>query len=408
VLIGDSLAEGLAPELARLAVGPPMVAFHSDAVKGSTIRQWLGGTAVRDAVREGDTNAIVILGTNDMAMDPKVADPATEGSRAEKLIRGLRQQGVAAVAWVAPPAMAFDKPAFREALAASCEAEAARLFDTPATGIDLERAPDKIHLTPAGYRAWAEAIAAWLPLRGLPPAAKPEKAATVPDTIVVEGMGRMPLEEYVARVVTGENGRAREPHALAALAMAARTYAVYLMRHGGWGTDAKPMLNSTRQQVVAPVQIPRAVAATSATRGGLILYRHKPILACHNAGAIWRPGALTGEDGKDDTRTEKNITYNRSLTGRDVRPTPIAQASVEGNRGCLSQNGSVALAARGMTWPEILRYFYGDDVEFTIPEPAGRRREEPGRPPEGGDGAAIVLALGGLYAAYRLTRGGGP
>jgi hypothetical protein len=45
--------------------------------------------------------------------------------------------------------------------------------------------------------------------------------------------------------------------------------------------------------------------------------------------------------------TERNITYNRALQGRSVRPTPIARASIEGNRGCFSQNGSVALAARG-------------------------------------------------------------
>ena len=86
-----------------------------------------------------------------------------------------------------------------------------------------------------------------------------------------------------------------------------------------------------------------------------------------------------------------------------MRPTPIAKP-IEGNRGCLSQNGSVVLAARGMTWPEILRYFYGDDVEFTIPESARRAPRRPSES-EGSDGAGVVLALGGLYAAYRLFRG---
>jgi hypothetical protein len=42
------------------------------------------------------------------------------------------------------------------------------------------------------------------------------------------------------------------------------------------------------------------------------------------------------------------------------------------NRGTLSQNGADALAARGWTWPRILRFFYGEDLEFTLAEPADR------------------------------------
>jgi hypothetical protein len=157
------------------------------------------------------------------------------------------------------------------------------------------------------------------------------------------------------------------------MAMAARTYAMWMMQNKGLGTDAKPMPNSTKYQIVAATPTRLAAAAAEATRGGLITHRHQPILACHNAGAIWLLGALTGAGGKDPTGTERNITYNRGLAGKAVKPTPIARASEPGNRGCLSQYGADELARRGAMWPGILRYFYGRDAEFTIPEPASRR-----------------------------------
>ena len=89
------------------------------------------------------------------------------------------------------------------------------------------------------------------------------KLPTVPDTIVVEDMGVLPFEEYVARVVTGELGMAREPQALMALAMAARSYAVWIMANEGLGTTAKPMPNSPKKQVVAGL----ALAALSRILG---------------------------------------------------------------------------------------------------------------------------------------------
>jgi hypothetical protein len=244
--------------------------------------------------------------------------------------------------------------------------------------------------------------------RKVPPVEPPN------DSIVVEDMGRMPLEQYVARVVTGELRESREPQALAALAMAARTYAVWMMRNKGLGTDAKPMPNSTKYQVVAGAPMALATEAANATRSGLILYKHRPILACHNAGAIWQRGALTGAGGKESTGTEKNITYNQGLTGKAVKPTRIASANVEGNRGCLSQHGADALAARGYVWPEILRYFYGRDVDFNLPEPAARRPSPGPAPtlktapkPSGSSDGDILFPLAAAVCVYAASRSPG-
>ena len=610
MLIGDSLARGLGPPLRALAIRANVL-FAWTGVDSTHVADWLGA-ALTNAIANasGPTMALVCLGTNDMRGNSAEA----AGHRAGELIDALRRNGVPTVRWIAPPPMFFDTGDFLPALQAECSGRGVRIFDSAALRPPLERAGDKIHLTPGGYKAWAEAVARWVPFEGLgeaapapppPAAAGPGKPASAPakpaprpvptggqdklpgaplppprprapgegrtpldpsetlgeramqvsieeqrdgvhedpphsnrspridqyrrgigspgenwcgfgfcyagysalqpgeilphaysgrvaeivrtgtfhpkgdgyaprlgdgaiykrggqdptkggnghigrvtvlpdaigrfedieansgdawaqrvhqldepdflgwleyplgppveppnDSIVVEDMGRMPLEQYVARVVTAELGESREPQALAALAMAARTYAVWFMRHEGLGTDAKPMPNATRYQVVAGAPMALAIEAAKATRSGLILYKHRPLLACHNAGAIWERGALTGAGGKDPTGTEKNITYNQGLTGKSVKPTRIASANVEGNRGCLSQHGADALASRGYVWPEILRYFYGRDVDFNIPEPAVRRPSpapgptpKPAAKPSGSSGGDLVFPL---------------
>jgi lysophospholipase L1-like esterase len=430
LLIGDSFAEGFGPALAELAakVGLP---FKGRGVRSTTVRHWLSGTALVNAMTGIDpTLTLVSLGANDMG----ASDAAAEGRRAGQLIDALRRNGSAAVVWIAPPLMPNDKATFRTQLAAECARRDVRVFDTPA--LSLERAPHDFHMTPKGYRTWAEAIAAWVPFAGLasgvlppdvsqrapaanerrPPAEPPAPVALedatpapaaavrVPDAIVVEGMGQLPMEEYVARVVTGEIGLTREPQALAALAVAARTYAVWMMQHEHLGSVDRPMPNSERKQVAARVALQRAADAARATRGGIILRRGRVVLASYVAGAIWPLGASHGRLGRDEKRTERFVTYNDGLVGEAVHRSPIASMTLEDNRGCLSQNGAIALAQRGFVWPEILRYFYGRDLDFTCAEPASRLgpRTPPTSPAApsaaalaaSGDESLVLLAVG--------------
>jgi hypothetical protein len=229
--------------------------------------------------------------------------------------------------------------------------------------------------------------------------AYPPKRLALPAQIVVDGFGMLPLEDYVARVVTAELGGARELQALAALAMAARSYAVWMMQHEGWGTEAKPMPATERKQVVARVATSLCTQATAATRGGLVLHGERVVLTSHVAGAIWRRGARTGEGGEDPTHTERNVTYNAGKIGDQVKPSPIA-GTIADNRGCLSQNGAVALARQGVSWPGILTFFYGSDIAFTIAPPGSGPRTSPTGPRETKSSNA-PLYLAAALAAYR-------
>src|SRR6185312_6495071 len=101
--------------------------------------------------------------------------------------------------------------------------------------------------------------------------------------------------------------------------------------------------------------------------------------------------------------------YNRDHRAKQVRPSPIAKNALAANRGCLSQNGADELSRQGYGWPEILRWFYGDDIEFSIPEPASRRsppvrpqpspKPSPKPSPEEGDSSVLPLLAGAAGAA---------
>ncbi|MEP7126320.1 MAG: SpoIID/LytB domain-containing protein [Byssovorax sp.] len=423
LLLGDSLAQGLGPPLARLAEAAG-VSLVARGIQSSTIRQWLAGSSLVDAVRQSDPSlTLVCLGTNDMG----AADAGAEGRRAGALVDTLYRTSTAAVAWIGPPSLPVDKSAFRAALAAMCSPRAVRIFDSQA--LDLARAPDRIHMTPAGYSAWATSIAAWVPFNALgsstPPAPTPKEeplGAELPthhvelrDPLVVVGLGELALDDYVARVVTGELGNSRQIEALKAQAIAARTYVQRALRDApSLGTAANPVRNGQNFQVAAARAMVLPSRAADETRGGVAFYRGRLILANYVAGAPWAPGAWQGTTSAKHP-TEKYVTYNAGRVGASVVPTRQADPRRSDNRGTLSQNGADALAARGWTWPRILRFFYGEDLEFTLPEPADsvapsstpiqsppkRSAPKPSAPRKAdSDEGSLLVALG--VAAFRL------
>lgn len=171
--------------------------------------------------------------------------------------------------------------------------------------------------------------------------------------------GWMDLEEYVARVCTQENGAAAF-EALKAQAVTARTYVLRAMRdEGPIGTPDKPIPNSQAFQAYAAVASPACSAATVQTRGLVLRWAGKLIVANYVAGArLTADGTL----GDDPTRTEKWVTYNRGRMGPQVIPTPLSRVDRSDNRGCMSQNGADWMARRGVDFAGILRFYYGDDV----------------------------------------------
>ncbi|MBK9260216.1 MAG: hypothetical protein IPM54_10315 [Polyangiaceae bacterium] len=192
------------------------------------------------------------------------------------------------------------------------------------------------------------------------PAAFVKNEVTAPEKVLTsEGWLRFE-EEYLPRVVTGENGRAH-PEALKAQAIASRTYALRAMRDDAKLGRTNPIPNSQKFQVFAKSALPQCVDAVNATRGMVAMHSGRLIIANYVAGAIWSNGA----PGADPTKTEKWVTYNDGKRGAQVSPTKLSSTSRADNRGCMSQNGADWLARNGRTFDAILRFFYGADLDIS-------------------------------------------
>lgn len=154
LLIGDSLAIGLAPHLAGMA-DEEGVPFLSSAVSGTTIRQWADREDLADILASADpTLVLVSLGTNDQYSTPR--DDFLERER-EAVARLLERLGDVKVLWIGPPDLPRDlgvPEVIQEAVGDQS------YFDS--RDCDFARTADGVHATALGYAQWAGAIWRWL------------------------------------------------------------------------------------------------------------------------------------------------------------------------------------------------------------------------------------------------------
>jgi len=212
----------------------------------------------------------------------------------------------------------------------------------------------------------------------------------------VNGTGEVAVErEYLPRVVACENGAAGY-EALKAQAIAARSYLYYRLDRTGSIADG------TRDQVFScgrePTEEHRQAVRDTAYQ--VLSHRGRQVAGFFVAGARPRHARCTG--GRDTTRTERYVTYNGERSGRAVRKTRLG-ANHPANRGAMSQNGADCLAQRGWDASQILRFYYGADVEVSrADDTACRSSDEPMIAGWGGD-RGIALASFGLALAIAMA-----
>ncbi|MBI3204484.1 MAG: SGNH/GDSL hydrolase family protein [Myxococcales bacterium] len=150
VLIGDSLAVGLARPLAaelKTAGAELKVCARVSANAGQFTEPGGFGTLGLSALLSDFTPELVLvsLGTNDTAPGSSVRDklPARFA-----LMRSRIEAAGAHVLFLGPPSLPWPREPIYQAAAG------ARLLVAPA----VEQAPDHIHPTPAGSAAWAKHI----------------------------------------------------------------------------------------------------------------------------------------------------------------------------------------------------------------------------------------------------------
>lgn len=209
-------------------------------------------------------------------------------------------------------------------------------------------------------------------------------------TINVTGSGNVDTEsDYVPNVVKCENGLASF-EALKAQAVAARTFAYYKMDLQGFISDG------TGDQVYSCAGSAGSIhhQAAQATEGEILWVRDNIgsqndvlIASFYVAGAIPdanqvfdidAPGVIVGPGDPDPTGTEHFVTYTyaNGLTGGFNRGSTLGFRGTTTNpnwpnRGASSQNGADFLSDNSVSYLDILKYYYGADIQLRTATTAG-------------------------------------
>ena len=158
LLIGDSLAVGLAAPLGELARDKGVSYAHLGKV-GSTVREWATDTPLNRELRarlaERPTVTLVSLGTNDEYLSRAAAD--AELPLLDNLL-ALIGGSSADYGWIGPPRLPRAGNGFAGAIQA--KVNPGRYFHSEE--LQIPRAGDQLHPTVRGYCGWAGQIWLWL------------------------------------------------------------------------------------------------------------------------------------------------------------------------------------------------------------------------------------------------------
>lgn len=201
--------------------------------------------------------------------------------------------------------------------------------------------------------------------------------------------------QYLPHVVNCENGGAGF-EALKSQAVAARSYLYYKLNEYGSIGDSQ----SDQVYTCGREPGPQHYAAVEATSGEVLTYQDAVIAAFYVAGAIPSPPLCIGVDGDSDQyNTERYVTYNEGRSGDQVEQSTIGWVDPANiyNRGCQSQNGASCLADLGITYRQILSFYYGEDITIErtegpciLPEELGGHMA--GAEMVGAETAGVVMA----------------
>jgi MYXO-CTERM domain-containing protein len=176
--------------------------------------------------------------------------------------------------------------------------------------------------------------------------------------------------DYLPRIVYCENGGA-DFEALKAQAIAARSVAYYEAALDGSICDSQSCQHASCEGSAAatlaavPDDVFRAVEETS---GMYLMHDGTLTYGFYVAGSDDFQGAsCVGLSG--DAATEKWVTYNDGRSGTEVEQTALGtrfdpdDREYGQNRGCMSQWGARCLEEEGFDAIDILRFYYGEDIE---------------------------------------------
>lgn len=159
LLVGDSLAVGLAPVLGQLAKDNGVV-FDSAAKTGSRIAEWAPGGSLNASLQQKlaarPKVVLISLGTNDEALSQQAA--AAEVPKLDALIALVKASG-AELGWIGPP---FPLPFAANGITTVIRSKVPASHYFASENFTIPRAGDRLHPTVKGYAGWAGQIWPWL------------------------------------------------------------------------------------------------------------------------------------------------------------------------------------------------------------------------------------------------------
>lgn len=171
LLVGDSLAVGMAPYFGALAKEAG-VEFKSLATVSTRIDQWASSAELAKLLTSFQPDMVLIsLGTNDSYMTGGASTVEKQRAALEKLYALLTQwprssgtgRGPEHVVWIGPPTLPKPNPAMTGMIQdAAGNALSPRFHYFHSDRLSLPRGPDGLHPTARGYAGWAGAIWHWL------------------------------------------------------------------------------------------------------------------------------------------------------------------------------------------------------------------------------------------------------
>ncbi len=171
LLIGDSLAVGMAPLFASMSKEAG-VDFKAMATVGTRIDQWASNTDLKKLLETFQPELVLVsLGTNDSFMQG-AGIVAKQQAQLEKLLTLLTTWprskdyglGPEHIVWIGPPTLPNPpNPGISKMIQDSAgSALAPRYYYFHSERLTLPRGPDNLHPTVRGYAGWAGAIWHWL------------------------------------------------------------------------------------------------------------------------------------------------------------------------------------------------------------------------------------------------------
>lgn len=171
LLIGDSLAVGMAPHFAALAKEAG-IDFKALATSGTRIDQWAANPELKKLLESFQPELVLVsLGTNDSYMQGSGAVQKQQ-AQLEKLLSVLtewprrRDYGLGPdhIVWIGPPTLPKPpSPGIPKMIQdASGSVLSPRFYYFHSEKLTMPRAADGIHPNVRGYAGWAGAIWHWL------------------------------------------------------------------------------------------------------------------------------------------------------------------------------------------------------------------------------------------------------